>query len=115
MEITSASLAAAEDPNISTPNWWNSRSLPACGGLLAWIRHTTGAAVTLSLAGAGEAQPFSLEESRTTQSLQKVSCTESAFRLDAAQAEGGCVLTLGMDLASLSVGRIYDYGVVLLP
>ena len=34
-----------------------SRSLPACGGLLAWIRHTTGAAVTLSLAGAGEAQP----------------------------------------------------------
>ena len=93
-----------------------SRSLPACGGLLAWIRHTTGAAVSLSLTGtAGEAQSFSLKESRTTQNLQKVSCTESTFRLDAAQAEGGYILALGMDLGAQSLGRVYDYGVVLLP
>ena len=55
-----------------------SRDLPACGGLLAWVRHTTGAAVTLSLTGTdGEPQAFALEESRTTQNLQAVSCTES--------------------------------------
>lgn len=93
-----------------------SRDLPACGGLLAWVRHTTSAVVSLSLAGTdGETQPFSLEESRTTQNLQKVSCTESTFRLDAARAEGGCVLTLGMNLGTLSLGRVYDYGMVLLP
>ena len=93
-----------------------SRSLPACGGLLAWIRHTTGAAVSLSLVGTtGEAQSFSLKESRTTQNLQAVSCTESTFRLDMARAEDGCVLTLEMDLGALSVGRVYDYGMALLP
>lgn len=93
-----------------------SRDLPACGGLLAWVRHTTGAAVTLSLTGTdGEPQAFALEESRTTQNLQAVSCTESAFRLNAAQAAGNCSFTLGMDLGTLSLGRVYDYGVVLLP
>ena len=93
-----------------------SRSLPACGGLLAWVRHTTGVGVTLSLAGTDdEMQSFTLEGSRTTQNLQAVSCTESTFRLDAAQTEGGYVLTLGMDLGAQSLGRVYDYGVVLLP
>ena len=29
--------------------------------------------------------------------------------------EGGCVLTLEMDLGALSVGRVYDYGMALLP
>ena len=93
-----------------------SRDLPACGGMLAWIRHTTGAAVSLSLVGTtGKAQSFPLKESRTAQNLQKVSCTESTFRLDMARAEGGCVLTLEMDLGALSVGRVYDYGMALLP
>ena len=92
------------------------RSLPACGGLLAWVRHTTGVGVTLSLAGTDdEMQSFTLEGSRITQNLQKVSCTESTFRLDAAQTEGGYVLTLGMDLGAQSLGRVYDYGMVLLP
>ena len=93
-----------------------SRSLPACGGLLAWARHTTGVGVTLSLAGTDdETQSFTLEGSRITQNLQKVSCTESTFRLDAAQAEGSYILALGMDLGAQSLGRVYDYGMVLLP
>ena len=29
--ITSASAAGSDAPNSSTPNWWNSRSRPACG------------------------------------------------------------------------------------
>ena len=93
-----------------------SRPLPACGGLMAWVRHTTGATVTFAVTG-GEGEPRTLTPagSRTTQNLQRVNCTESAFRLDEARAEGACAFSLGMALGALNLGRVYDYGVVLLP
>ena len=93
-----------------------SRDLPTCGGLLAWVRHTAGTSVTLSLnAVGGEAQPFTMEESRTTQNLQMVSCMESTFRLAAAQMEGDYQFSLELSLGTMSSGQVYDYGIVLLP
>ena len=89
-------------------------SLPAGKAFRLWVRHKSGA-VTAALVAGGQEHAFVQEEDRsTTEPLNGVSCTETAFSLNTETVAGSIQIKLILTLDSGNTMTLYDYGLVLL-
>ena len=90
------------------------RELPACSAALAWVRHSAGT-VRVALRDSGsQLHSLTADGTRTTQTAEGISCTESAFRLATALEAGNWAVRLDLNLNGSSNMKVYDYGVVFL-
>ena len=90
------------------------RELPACAAALAWVRHSAGT-VKVALRDSGsQLHSLTADGTRTTQTPEGISCTESAFRLATALEAGSWAVRLDLNLNGSSNMKVYDYGVMLI-
>lgn len=90
------------------------RELPACSAALAWVRHSAGT-VKVALRDSGsQLHSLTADGTRTTQTPEGISCTESAFRLATALEAGSWAVRLDLNLSGSSNMKIYDYGLTLI-
>ena len=88
-------------------------SMPACGRVLAWVRHV-GGAVTMTVQTAGTGRTLTKVGTRSTVDPKGTACTESEFRLDTALPAGSTAPVLTLSLNGAAAARVLDYGVALL-
>lgn len=79
----------------------------------AWVRHSGGLSVTLTVNGEG--RPFQQESTGSAQTFDGVPCTESVFSLEGLSAisSGTISLTFSLNMTGGN-GILYDYGVILI-
>ena len=88
-------------------------SMPACGGIRAWVRHV-GGSVTMAVQTAGVGRTLTKVGTRSTADPKGTACTESEFRLDTALPAGSTAPVLNLSLNGAAMARVLDYGLVLL-
>ena len=89
------------------------KSLPAAGGLRAWVRHSAGTVGLAVTDGAGKSRPLTAGESRNVVTMQGVACLEREYRLEEALAAGSWTVKLELSLGAAARMDVYDYGVAL--
>ena len=85
-------------------------SIPACAGVLAWVRYKNGGLSLTLTDGAGGEYPMVAAGTRQTVNLQGAACTEAAFRLDRGLGAGRLTVLLDAALNGAATMEIYDYG-----
>ena len=82
-------------------------SLPACGGLRAWVRHTGGTAALAVKQGSLQ-HSLTPAAQRQTVNLQGAACTESEFTLSQALTAGDYAVVLTLSLGESDTSAVYD-------
>ncbi|MCI2106855.1 MAG: hypothetical protein LKK00_09105 [Intestinimonas sp.] len=90
-------------------------TIPACGTLAAWVRHS-GGSVALSLTdSAGTVHSLTADDTEDAVNLQTGdTCKETAFSLTNDIPEGNAALTLTLTRGDDSKMEVFDYGLILI-